>query len=234
MGKICAILGVSGSGKSTSMIVNPDGSYDFSAKGYNGMNPDTHIIFNLDRKELPFPAGMWGPDKGNYIETSDMAEIRAAMQEIAKMEHIKSISLDTINLFLAYKEFNDRKKPDFDKWREISLDLQEINMMCNTVLRADQVAYIMGHVELITDIDGSEKMVMAVTGKKSRKLMPEGYYPIVIMAMKESTPTGKPKYIFSTEGINTSAKTPIGMFSETIIPNSLKLIDDTIRAYYKI
>ena len=51
---------MSGDGKTTSTIINPDGTIDLSKEGYKGMNPETHYIINVDMKELPFPAGMWG------------------------------------------------------------------------------------------------------------------------------------------------------------------------------
>lgn len=48
MAKIVAILGQSGDGKTTSTVINPDGS--FNLEDYQGMNPKSHFIMNLDRK----------------------------------------------------------------------------------------------------------------------------------------------------------------------------------------
>lgn len=113
MAKIVAILGNSGDGKTTSTIINPDGSFDLD--NYQGMDPKTHFILNLDRKTLPFPAGMWGPEHKNYYEPKDFSEIRSVLTQIAKQPHIKSVSIDTINIYLAMKEFNDRRKMTFDQ-----------------------------------------------------------------------------------------------------------------------
>ena len=113
-------------------------------------------------------------------------------------------------------------------------DIIEINTLCNTVLRDDQIAYIMGHVELITDIDGKDKKVLSMIGKKSKKQPPESFYPIVLMTRAESDGDGNNKFYFQTRASNSSAKTPIGMFDDFEIPNSLKLVDTTIRNYYKI
>ena len=44
---------------------------------------------------------------------------------------------------------------------------------------------------------------------------------------------GENKYFFQTRANHSSAKTPLGMFKDFEIPNSLKLVDDTIRKYYK-
>ena len=119
MAVIVAILGSSGDGKTTSTIINPDGTYDF--ENYQGMNPETHFILNLDRKTLPFPAGMWCSEKKNYYEPKDFKEIKMMLEWCAKQEKIKSVSIDTVNIYMAMKEFNDRKKMSFDAWREVAI-----------------------------------------------------------------------------------------------------------------
>lgn len=232
MAVIVAILGSSGDGKTTSTIINPDGTYDF--ENYQGMNPETHFILNLDRKTLPFPAGMWCSEKKNYYEPKDFKEIKMMLEWCAKQGKIKSVSIDTVNIYLAMKEFNDRKKMSFDAWREVANDIIELNMLCNTTLRPDQIAYIFGHTMLQTQPDGSEKTVFSVIGKKLTKTQPEGFYPIILITRVEYGDNGDNKYYFQTKANHSTAKTPLGMFKNFEIPNSLKLVDDTVRNYYKI
>lgn len=232
MAKIVAILGSSGDGKTTSTIINPDGT--FNLEEYQGMSPESHFILNLDRKTLPFPAGMWCAEKKNYYEPKDFKEIRMMIEWCAKQPNIKSVSIDTVNIYLAMKEFNDRKKMNFDQWKDIANDVIELNMLCNTTLREDQIVYIMGHTMLQTQADGSEKTVFSVVGKKLTKTQPEGFYPMVLMTRVEYGDNGDNKYYFQTKANHSSAKTPLGMFSKFEIPNSLKLVDNTIREYYKM
>ena len=232
MAVIVAILGSSGDGKTTSTIINPDGNYDF--ENYQGMNPETHFILNLDRKTLPFPAGMWCSEKKNYYEPKDFIEIKMMLEWCAKQEKIKSVSIDTVNIYMAMKEFNDRKKMTFDQWRDIANDIIELNVLCNTTLRNDQIVYIMGHTMLQTQPDGSEKTVFSVIGKKLTKTQPEGFYPIILITRVEYGDNGDNKYYFQTKANHSTAKTPLGMFKNFEIPNSLKLVDDTVRNYYKI
>ena len=40
---------------------------------------------------------------------------------IAGQKHIKSVSIDTINIYLSMKEYNDRKKMTFDQWRDVAI-----------------------------------------------------------------------------------------------------------------
>lgn len=243
MAVICAILGSSGDGKTTSTIINPDGTFDL--EHYQGMDPKSHFILNLDRKTLPFPEGMWGPEQHNYYETSefDVSQkeqatkgfgIKQVLEKCANTPSIKSISIDTINIYLAMKEFNERKKMTFDKWADYANDVIELNNMCNTILRKDQIVYIMGHTMQMDTNDGTQKTVFSVSGKKLTKTQPEGFYPIVLMTRVEYGEDGENQYFFQTKANHSSAKTPLGMFKDFEIPNSLKLVDDTIRKYYKL
>lgn len=234
MGKTVGIFAMSGEGKTTSTIVNPDGSYDFSKEGYKGMSPKSHFIINCDRKELPFPAGMWSVKDKNYASTADYDSILKCIDYCAKTPEIKSLSLDTINSYLTFKEFNDRKKMTYDQWRDMALDIVELINLCNTKLREDQIAYLFGHVELITDVNGEEKKVLATTGKKLKKIFPESLLPIVLFGRVEGGFDGDNKHYFETKASKSTSKTPIGMFDLFLIPNSLSLVDSTIRKYYNI
>ena len=232
MAIIVAILGASGDGKTTSTIVNPDGKFDLG--NYQGMNPETHFIINLDRKTLPFPPGLWDTEHKNYMEPTSFEGIKKALEYCAKQPTIKSVAIDTVNIYLAMKEFNDRKKMTYDQWKDIANDVIELNILCNTTLRPDQIVYIFGHTMLQTQSDGTEKTVFSVIGKKLTKTQPEGFYPIVLMTRVEYGDNGNNKYWFQTKANHSSAKTPLGLFSEFEVPNSLKLVDSKIREYYKI
>lgn len=106
--------------------------------------------------------------------------------------------------------------------------------MCNTLLRDDQISYVMGHVELVTNVDGKEVKMLSVIGKKSKRTPPEGFYPICLFTRMETDGQGNNNHYFQTRAASSTAKTPIGMFKDFEIPNSLRLVDDTVRAYYKI
>lgn len=87
---------------------------------------------------------------------------------------------------------------------------------------------------LQTQQDGTEKMVFSVIGKKLTKTQPEGFYPIVLMTRVEYGNDGANKYFFQTKANHSSAKTPLGLFNDFEIPNSLKLVDNKVREYYKM
>lgn len=120
------------------------------------------------------------------------------------------------------------------QWKDVANDVIELNMLCNTTLRKDQIAYIFGHTMLQTQQDGTEKLVFSVIGKKLTKTQPEGFYPIVLMTRVEYGDDGNNNYYFQTRANHSSAKTPMGMFKDFEIPNSLSLVDSTVRQYLKI
>ena len=64
---------------------------------------------------------MWSEDLKNYLEPIDFTGIKTALQWISKQDHIKSVSIDTINIYLAMKEYNERKKMTFDKWADYAI-----------------------------------------------------------------------------------------------------------------
>ena len=97
--------------------------------------------------------------------------------------------------------------------------------MYNNVLREDQIGYIFCHTNIQTDVDGVDKRVIAVLGKKSVSRPPESFFPIVLMTNVEDDGDGEPRFYFETKMNRSSAKTPIGMFNEFRIPNSLALVD---------
>ena len=234
MGKVIGVFGMSGEGKTTSTIINPDGSVDLSKEEYKGMDPKTHFIINCDKKELPIPGGMWAVSEKNYASTYDFDQIKKCLDHCAGNTVIKSIALDTINSYLTFKEYNDRKRMTFDQWKDMALDIVEIIEYANSKLRADQTFYLFGHVELVTDVNGNEKKVLATTGKKLKKIFPESLLPIVLFTKVENGNEGDNKHYFETKANNSTAKTPIGMFAKFLIPNSLSLVDNTVREYYKI
>lgn len=186
-------------------------------------------------KSLPFPASMkkrWCAENKNYRETCDMDMIIKTLKFWAADPNIKSCSIDTVNSYITYKEMLERRKMTFDQWKDMAIDVVDLITTANTVLREDQVCYILGHVEMITDIDGNERKVLATSGRKLKKIFPESLFPIVLFTHVEPGMDGDNKYYFETKANHSSGKTPIGMFRDFLIPNSMALVDQTIREYY--
>lgn len=220
----------SGSGKTTSIVINPDGTYD--PNNYQGMSSDSTVIINCDKKELPFRLDNW-KEGVNVFSTSDMVTIKELLSKIDKGTKIKSIIIDTINGIMIDKEMLESKKLTYDKWADMAKEIYELITICNG-LRRDLIVYFMGHITIYTDVDGNESKCLLTNGRKLEKIKLESKFPIVLFGRVEREGNGENKYYFETQSYRSTAKSPLGMFDDFIIPNSLKLVDDTIRKYYNL
>lgn len=236
------ILAESGQGKSTAMIVNPDGSIDVEGmlKGdltnYKGMEASSTVWINSDRKSLPFPKpekNGWVVNKNLFWE-SNVDKIKDLLINVNKYQQFKSIYIDTVNGIMLDKEMGDIKKKSYDKWTDLAQNIYDLITFCNNELRPDLIVYLSGHVGIYTDTDGNESKCLITNGKKLEKIRLETKLPIVLFGAKTVGTGGKHEYKFETQSNRSTAKSPIGMFQEFIIPNSLKLVDTTIREYYGI
>ena len=224
------IFNQSGGGKSTSIVVNPDGTYNPS--DYQGMNPDTTVIFNSDKKRLPFKGTNW-IEGTNVFTISNNEEIKKILAKINSGTRVKSVIIDTINGIMVDKEMIESKKLTFDKWMDLAKDIYELISIANG-MRDDLIIYFTGHVTLFTDVDGNESKCLVTNGKKLEKIRLESKLPIVLFGAVDRGSNDNNKYYFETQANRSTAKTPLGMFSEFKIPNSLSLVDKTIREYYGI
>jgi hypothetical protein len=230
MAKTVGLFGQSGEGKSTSIVINPDGSYNPAE--YLGMNPKSTVIFNSDRKDLPFPSGGQWVEGRNVFSISDNKEIKAKLKELNAIPGVKSAYIDTVNGIMLDREMSDKKKMSYDRWADLAYDIYDLISFCNNELRGDMIVYLSGHVTVFTDVDGNEAKCLVTNGRKLEKIKLESKLPIVLFTNVSKGAKGKNTYQFETQSNRSTAKSPIGMFEDFLIPNSLKLVDDTIRTYY--
>ena len=231
MAKTVGLFGQSGEGKSTSIVINPDGSYNPAE--YLGMNPKSTVIFNSDRKDLPFPAGGQWIEGRNIYTMSDVKDIKTKLKELNLIAGVKSVYIDTVNGIMLDREMSDKKKMTFDKWADLAYDIYDLISFCNTELRGDMIVYLSGHVTVFTDVDGNEAKCLVTNGRKLEKIKIESKLPIVLFTKVERD-MDENKYVFETQANRSTAKSPIGMFETMTIPNSLRLVDETIRSYYSL
>lgn len=198
------------------------------------MNPKSTVIINSDRKDLPFPSnGQWLEGR-NVFTISDVKDIKAKLKELNLIAGVKSIYIDTVNGIMLDREMSEKKKLTYDKWADLAYDVYELISFCNTELRPDLIVYLSGHVTVFTDVDGNEAKCLVTNGRKLEKIKIESKLPIVLFTAVTKGSRGQNTYQFETQSNRSTAKSPIGMFDEFLIPNSLKLVDDTIRKYYGI
>ncbi len=188
------ILSESGQGKTSSLIVNPDGNIDLEGlingakENYEGMDPASTIVINADRKALPFPKpeqNGWIKDKNIFWE-SNAGAIKELLLKANKYPNFKAIYIDTVNGIMIDREMNDLKRKTYDKWVDLAQEIYELITFCNNELRPDIVVYLSGHVTVFTDTDGNESKCLITNGRKLEKIRLESKLPIVLFASRPS------------------------------------------------
>ena len=111
------VFNQSGGGKSTSIVINPDGAYNPAE--YKGMDPDTTVVINSDMKRLPFKSEKW-IEGTNVFTNSDINYIKDLLKRIGSGTKIKAVVIDTINGVMVDKEMLESKKLSFDKWADLA------------------------------------------------------------------------------------------------------------------
>jgi hypothetical protein len=219
--KLIAIIGPSGSGKSTSIRT---------------LNPDETFIINVARKELPFRGAekLYNVDKKNYVEVDDIKQITTYLQQIStSAPHIKNIVMDDAIYSMA---FNMVKKATETGFVKFSLLLQDVTTMLTTArrLREDLKVFYMSHSETIEDEGRIVSRKIKTVGKAlDNQIVLEGLFTICLYTHVDEDKDGKPTYNFVTNRYQTyPAKSPMGMFEDTLIPNDLNAVCETIDAYY--
>jgi hypothetical protein len=240
MATVVMILGKSGDGKTSGLIVAPNGDLPLTdnqldMKKYQGMDPATTVIINCDEKVMAFPAKEIGWETGKNLFNSTHADpfvadrVEKFLDAINKGTQIKAVVIDTINGSLNANEMLAIRKMTHDQWYDNAKDWFRVLSKCNS-MREDLVIYIMGHVVL----NELGEKVLVTSGKKLEKIHLESKATIVLHTNVEGGFDGDNTFSFETKKNKSSSKSPIGMFSSFLIPNSLKLVDDTIRKYYNI
>jgi hypothetical protein len=232
------LFGQTGDGKTQSFVVNPDGMVDYN--NYQGIEPKSTVIYNCDYKRLPFPSTL-GFNVVNSIYTENLDKLLTADAIEKKLDAIndknpaiKRVIIDTINGLMNSKELLETKKMSYDKWYDLAKDIYSLVVKANSLSRDDLIVYFTGHTGLFEMPNGESEMMLVTNGKKLEKIKIESILPIVIFTRVDCGVNGDNKYYFEVRKNKNSAKSPIGMFDEFRIPNSLKLIDDSVRKFYGI
>lgn len=208
MGMPVLIYGKSGSGKSRSMK-------EFAE--------DEIFLVNVERKYLPFRK------KFTYTyDSDDVEKIKAGLQKMpTKTAVIDDAGYILTNIFMRGNSRKHQGGDVFDLYNKIGYVFWNLFEFIKTDLPKDVIVYIIMHDE--TDDYGSTKLKML--GKLlEQKVCVEG---MVTICLRCITDEKGHHFLTNTDG-NDITKSPEEMFTEKVIDNNLKFVDDTIRKYYEI
>ncbi len=174
-------------------------------------------IINVSGKPLPFR---------NQLKTVNTDSYDDIVKTIIAAK-AKAIVIDDAQYLMANEFMRTAKVTGYQKFTDLALNFWKLIQVVINNLPHDKIVYFMAHVE--RDANGNEKM--KTIGKLlDEKITIEGLFTIVLKTVVQDR-----NYQFATQtnGQDT-VKTPMGMFSDLLIENDLKMVDETIREYYGI
>lgn len=212
MAKIIAVMGESGSGKTTSM---------------RNLDPASTYYIDSDKKGLSWKGWkkQYNAENKNYLKTDDQNLVLNILHGINdKRPNIKTIIVDTINGIMVADEMRRSKEKGYDKWQDLASAIYGIIDYALT-MRDDLTVIFVAHTQTERDDSGYQFTRIKTSGKKLDKITLESKFPVVLLAK-----TVDGKHIFETQANFSTAKTPMGAFEEAQIDNDiievLKALED--------
>lgn len=207
MGMPVLIYGKSGSGKSRSMKFFKD---------------DEIFLINIEGKALPFRQSF------KYVGKTD--KVDTIIDQLNKMT-CKICVIDDAGYLMTHTFMNNHKNKkgsaSFDMYDDIADTMYFLIQRIKTETPNDVIVYIIFHEDTN---DSGETKIRTIGKLLDNKVCLEGMVTVCLRCMSDN---GKHFFRTATDGFDIT-KSPEDMFSETEIDNNLKLVDDTIREYYKI
>lgn len=177
--------------------------------------PNEVGIFNVAGKPLPFR---------KRLKKVDYATYPAILKSLSKPT-LKTYVIDDSQYLMSFEELDRAMETGYQKFTEMALHFSGLVRFCITSLPPDVIVYFLHHTET-TD---AGKVKAKTVGKMiDSKLTLEGLFSIVLLC--EATSDGH-HFITQSDGY-TTVKSPMDMFPPKI-DNDLKLVDNTIREYYR-
>lgn len=205
MAMTIAIMGESGSGKTTSM---------------RNLPPESTMYIDADQKGLSWRGWRtaYNTGKRNYVRTSNKDMIQSLFQRVDKdadFAHIKTVIVDTINGIMVDDEMARMREKGYDKWADLAFAVYGL-ITYALKMRDDLTVIFLAHAQAERDDNGNMWTHIKTSGKKLDKIVLESKFTTVLYSKCIDG-----KHIFETHANNSTAKTPLGAFEETTIDNDI-------------
>jgi len=195
------------------LVLGPSGSG--KSTSLRNFDIDDIEILNVAGKPLPFKKKLKKANNPSYDN------IKATL----KANRVKTYAIDDSQYLMAFESFDHAKDTGYGKFTNMALNFKQLIDCAIRETSPDTIIYFLHHTEL-TD-DGRVKA--KTLGKMlDNQLTVEGLFSIVLLTQVE----GSEHYFITNSDGSNPAKSPMEMF-EMKIPNDLKFVDTTIRAYYE-
>ena len=215
MSRAIAVMGESGSGKTTAMRT---------------LNPKETYYIDCDGKGLSWKGWrqQYNKENVNYFRSDNQDSIVALMSRISeKKPEIKNIVIDTANSIMVADEFRRMKEKGYDKWQDLAMSVYTITTTASK-LRDDLNVIVLFHVQIEKDENTGRQFTRILTnGKMLNKVGLEKYFTTVLLSKRNDSG----EYVFETKTNNSTVKTPLDAFDKDQIPNDMQAVLDVLSEY---
>ena len=215
MSRAIAVMGESGSGKTTAMRT---------------LNPKETYYIDCDGKGLSWKGWrqQYNKENVNYFRSDNQDSIVALMSRISeKKPEIKNIVIDTANSIMVADEFRRMKEKGYDKWQDLAMSVYTITTTASK-LRDDLNVIVLFHVQIEKDENTGRQFTRILTnGKMLNKVGLEKYFTTVLLSKRNDSG----EYVFETKTNNSTVKTPLDSFDKDQIPNDMQAVLDVLKEY---
>lgn len=180
--------------------------------------PGEVCVLNVAGKRLPFKS----QHGKNVVDNAGYPAIVKTIKEGKYKRYI----IDDSQYLMAFESFNRCEEVGYTKFTQMAKSFYGLLMFARNA-PDDVIVYFLHHI----DRDDAGVIKPKTQGRMlDEKLNVAGLFTTVLLAETD----GK-EHWFSTQSDGASVvKSPMGMFDDVKIPNDLKLVDMTIRAYYNM
>lgn len=215
MSKLIAVMGESGSGKTTSM---------------RNLDPKTTMYIDCDKKGLSWKGWreQYNKENKNYIVSDDPDYVLKMVQMVSNspdFQHIKVVIIDTINGLMVADEMRRIKEKGYDKWQDLAISVYNLVDKALT-FRDDLTIIFTAHTQ--TDLEDSGYMFTHIktSGRKLDKIVLESKFPVVLLAKVMDG-----AYKFETKADSSTAKVPMGAIEDQYIDNDITKVIEALKDY---
>lgn len=215
MGNVIGIMGDSGSGKTTA---------------FRNIDPKTTVYVDCDKKGLSWKGWKndFNAENKNYIVTDSphvALDVLVKVNKLNDLSHVKTVVFDTINGLMVADEMRRSKEKGFDKWQDLAVCIYNL-VDYALVTRPDLTVIFIAHSQTDMTDSGYQFTHIKTSGKKLDKIVLESKFSTVLLAKCVDG-----KYLFETQSDRSTAKSPLGLFSEREIENDINIVLKAIEEF---
>lgn len=213
------IVGRTGSGKSTSI---------------SKLDPEKTCLISISKTEKPLP---WkGFSKGYvnkrnlfYVDTATRVE--AILEALKKQTKFTTVIIDDAQYIMAFEFLKRCSETGFTKFNQMAQNFINIIEMLNSIPNINKFILMHDDTELV---DGMQVRKAKTLGKMiDSTISLEGLFDTVLFTEVIKGDSGMEYYFrVKPDGLST-AKSPVGMFDQELIPNDLSIVVKALEEYDK-